>query len=91
MKTIFKYDLQIVDEQVIAMPERASILTAQVQSGNAKLWAFVDTEKPKRTRKIRVIGTGHPIEEDDMTKLRYISTIQLMLGRLVYHVYEELD
>ena len=54
---------------------------------NPQLWAMVDTEEnSKEDRYIRIYGTGHEIS--NAGNLKYISTIQMMGGSLVLHVFE---
>lgn len=91
MRVIWKFPLAITDEQEIDMPDGAIILAVQTQWGGpeqgarAFLWALCTPDAPNRTRKIRIAGTGHPIDEPD---LHYINTIQFDGGALVFHVFE---
>lgn len=85
MRTIWKYQLDVCDNQFLEMPKNAEMLTVQQQQGIEHLWAIVDPELPKETRHIRMYGTGHNISDDN---LNYISTIQLLDGNLVFHVFE---
>lgn len=88
-KKIFKYPLDIIDEQTIKMPTYAKILTVQIQNDAICLWALVEDWQQPEDRKIRIIGTGHPIDE---ANLEYIGTIQQFVnisnGSLVWHVFE---
>jgi hypothetical protein len=86
-KVIYKFNIE-PDEQVIALPEGAEILTAQVQHGEPKLWALVEPSAKDEARYIWVIGTGWHKEIPEGRKLDYISTFQLREGRLIYHVFE---
>jgi len=88
MNTIWKFELEIVDEQVIAMPEFASILCAQEQGGKLCLWAKVVTDKKLENRVIRIIGTGNPVHDADQM-VGYIDTVQI--GKFVWHVFEKLS
>lgn len=85
MKTIYKYQLEVTDEQVIKMPAYAEILTVQIQDGIPCIWVAVNTVFADRDYKIRTIGTGNPIEKE--FKGRYIGTYQLQNGSLVFHVF----
>ncbi len=84
-RKIYKYVLQIDDNQAIEMPEGATILTAQMQRGHLCLWAVVDIdpELPQKMRHIEIIGTGNLFTE---APRRYIATVQD--GSLVWHVFE---
>lgn len=87
-KKIYKYQLKIVDEQTVDMPANAKILTVQSQNGNPMLWALVNSATPPEEQTIRIIGTGHPIE--DFYSLEYISTFQTPHG-LVFHVFKKVS
>lgn len=85
MRTIYKYPLEIVDEQFIELPADAMILTAQNQNQVLCLWTILDTESPKVKRKIWIIGTGNPIPEHSLP-LDFIVTVQW--GMFVWHIFE---
>ncbi len=89
MTTVFKYELEVTDRQEIPLPPRATILSAQVQQGKVCLWAEVDYDELylAEPRHIRIHGTGHPVTES----LRFIDTVQLSGGKLVFHVFEVLE
>jgi len=68
------------------MPVDAKILCTATQGQQVCLWALVDSDQKKmETRRIRIYGTGHPIDEPN---LEYIGTYQLMDGRFIGHVFE---
>lgn len=83
-KTIYKYDAPPSDVVWIAMPKGAEILTVQTQYGNPVIWAIVDPDSPKEVRRFVVRGTGHKLGKVG----RYIGTVQMMSGRLVFHYFE---
>lgn len=90
-KTIYKYELPIVDQVVLVMPKGAIPLCVQAQGDDLQLWAMVDPKAPMEERKFRIIGTGHPIP--DSRDLVYIDTVQVRInsaygGVLVWHVFE---
>ena len=88
-KTIYKYQLKIIDEQVVSLPAFSRLLTVQVQHNVPYLWALVNPNLPNEIPvTIRMFGTGHPIEDND-SFLEYIGTFQLLEGNLVYHVFCE--
>ena len=90
MKTIWKYDLPICDMQGIDMPRGAEILSVQMQGNQgAKLWVLVDPSKPKVNRTIIIHGTGHPVLQPENKK--FIGTIQIDDGALVFHVFSLRD
>lgn len=90
MLTTWKFPVQVEDEFEIELPTGARILAVQSQ-GDPMLavpfvWALVDPSAPKEKRLFRVAGTGHPIEE---TNLTYIGTFQMRGGALVFHLFEK--
>lgn len=85
MKTIWKYPLKTADQQPIIMPKGAQLLTVQMQHGKACLWALVDPNGYEVSREIHVYGTGHKIDRHDLI---YISSIQMMGGDVVFHVFD---
>lgn len=85
MKRIFKYPLEITDEQHVEMPFGASLLTAQFQGDDLVVWALVDAEEQETKKKrFRIYGTGHPIEGLPGS---YLATAQEPMRGLVWHVF----
>lgn len=85
-ETVYKYPLEIEDEQVVLLPTGARILTVQQQNNNIFLWALVNPTSPnEQAITIRIHGTGHAISDSD--ELEYINTVQLYGGKLVFHVF----
>jgi len=82
--SVWKFPLRVDDVVPVEMPEDAKLLTVQLQRGEPCLWALVCPEAPKRTRFLRIVGTGHPVEDD----LLYVGTFQLQNGALVFHLFE---
>ena len=90
MLTVYKYDVPTEDEFTIAMPAGARVLTFQVQHDALMLWALVDPDARETNRRFRLAGTGHPIWHDDAA-LRFVGTVQLHGGALVFHLFEVLS
>jgi hypothetical protein len=82
---IWKFRLDVHDMQEIEMPQLAQILSVGTQGGTPQLWALVDELAPKVRRKIRTIGTGHPI---DGHPGRFIGTYMMCHDSLVFHVFD---
>jgi hypothetical protein len=84
---IWKYPLEMTDTQRVQMPKGAQILTAQMQGQTLCLWALVDCGSvlSKDDREIEIIGTGNPISD---ASRRYIATVQMCGGGLVWHIFE---
>jgi hypothetical protein len=85
-RTIWKYPLELKDEQILQLPSRSKILTVQIQNGKLQLWALVNPELPKKQKYIYIYGTGHKIS--NANQLEYISTIQIKDGSLIFHIFE---
>lgn len=86
MKTIWKFPLEMQDEQVLSVPAGAQALAVQVQAGQPCLWALVDPEAPPAMLSIRIHGTGHPIS-DGLAGYEHIGTFQLAGGALIFHAF----
>lgn len=86
-KTIWKYPFPIHDSFELEMPRGAKVLSVQVQGGKPCLWAEVNENGFDETRYFEVRGTGHTLIGNEG---RFIGTIQLMEGALVFHIYEKL-
>jgi hypothetical protein len=97
MKSIYKYVLNIEDEPSILMPMGAQILSVDAQMDPSRvgdheqlcLWALVDPEAIPEGRHFRIYGTGHPVEEADLANSRFIGTVPMMNGSLIWHVFEK--
>lgn len=84
-KAIWKFNLEIANRQILAMPAGAEILTAQIQNGAVCLWAIVDTGLPLVKRTIACFGTGHPFDGENAP---YIGTVVLPPFGLVFHLFD---
>ena len=87
MKRVFKYPLEQMDGQKVALPVGAEILSVQVQHETIVLYALVDDlEQGFEKRAFRIAGTGHLLEGTD--RMKFLGTVQLRAGNLVFHVFE---
>lgn len=91
MKTIYKYELIVAYDnecEPIEMPAAAVVLTVREQRGVLCVWALIEPNPalPKTKRYFRIFGTGHAVPEDG--DLRYIDTVMLLQGSLVWHIFE---
>lgn len=87
-KRIWKYMLELKDEQTIMMPAGAMILSVQTQKDMPMLWAMVDPTRAFSPRRFAVFGTGS--NEFDANGLAFLGTIQQRAGGLVWHVFERM-
>ncbi|KKK61113.1 hypothetical protein LCGC14_3017550, partial [marine sediment metagenome] len=90
MRKIWKFTLPVTDHPIVLMPKGAKVLSAGVQHGDVQVWALVDPEAPKESRRFRVAGTGHPLE-DEVVSLRFIDTVQMLGGSLIWHIFEYME
>lgn len=81
--TIYKYALEITDEQTITLPVGFKVLTVQMQDGQLHLWAMVSPKKPTITHTVFVVGTGNPCKH--VADYDYIGTVQER--GVVWHVF----
>lgn len=88
MSMIWKYPLSIRDAQDVSLLEGSEILTVQMQGDVLCLWALASPGTSIKRRRIEIFGTGNPIPEG---KRRYIATVQMAGGSLVWHVFENLE
>lgn len=86
MKTIYKYTLTTEEMQKIELPEGAEILSVLSQNEEVCMWAMVNPDADKVIRTFAVIGTGWRLITE--ANLKYIGTVQLNGGKLVFHVFE---
>ena len=83
---IHKYKLAVADEQFVAMPIEAKILSAQVQHGEICLWVLCDDQQKQLSRRIYMLGTGH--DASDVALRPFIGTVQLQDGALIFHLFD---
>lgn len=86
MKTIYKYPLQITDEQTVT-GKIDYMLTVKEQNGGLCLWAVVDDTLTERSISIRIVGTGHPFP--DSNDCIHIETVVMPYGAFVWHIFEK--
>lgn len=90
MKRIYKYPLMVIDDQFIDLPVCAQLLSVMNQNDTIVLYAMVeDTEMNIEQIKIRIFGTGNLIIEHSEHRLRFVGTVPLHDGKLVFHVFVE--
>ena len=85
MKTIYKYQLRVIDDiQEVTMPENSKIIYAANQAGFLTFWAEVQEDKIGAgvTRLFLVHGTGHPIHDNEV----YVGSV--IQPPFVWHIYE---
>ena len=84
IKQVWKFEVSPATR--IQIPEDAQVLSAKFQNGRICIWVLVDPDAPIVKREFEVYGTGHPIQDAD--DLRFIDTVLVDNGQLIYHVFE---
>lgn len=87
MKTIWKYQFEIVPVFGITVPKGAVVLSAQMQGDVPCLWALVDTRRELVARRFYLFGTGNNLPEET-TAYSHLDTFQQ--GPFVWHLFEDL-
>jgi len=84
VKTIWKFEVDIVDEQTIAVPRGAQPLSVRMQGATPQLWALVDPDAEFVPLKLGIYGTGGPVPDQPGT---YLDTFYQLGGALVWHAF----
>jgi len=86
---IWKYPLKVEDDQCFMIPFNGEVLSVINQKGNLVLYALVDeTETRMEDVNIKIIGTGNWIDDEDFIGYKFINTVQLADGNLVFHIFK---
>jgi hypothetical protein len=85
-KTIWKFPLSLVDQQVIELRQGAHVLSVGLDSqSDLCLWAHLDPHEGPLTAKVRIVGTGRPAE--GLERYRFLGSV--LQGSFVWHVFVE--
>jgi hypothetical protein len=84
---VYKYAVPIADQFTLKLPEGAEILSVHAQQNTPYFWALVEPTALLEKRHFRLAGTEHPIEES-REQLKFIGTVHLHDGALVFHLFE---
>jgi hypothetical protein len=85
MRAIWKYQLDIVNEQSFAMPAGALLLRIERVGAFGCLWALVDPAAPPVKRTFRTYSTGQSVKDDCYHVGTYV------LEPFVWHVFEDIS
>lgn len=86
--SIWKYALEVTDEQAVEMPQHARLLSVQAQGDALCVWALVNPTADREVRRFYVYGTGQPLPKAMQSQV-YIGTAQQHGGALVWHLFAE--
>lgn len=81
---IFKFPLDVCEDQCIRVPADAQVVSLQTQNGVPCLWVLLDPKADKERRVFYTVGTGHDVPENAGA---FVGTYQYT-GGLVFHVFE---
>lgn len=89
MKKIYKFKLEVTNEQILILPKKSTILTVQSVDNTPYIWVLLDTIIDEtEERYILIFATGETIPDIEM---KYIGTYQILNGIEVHHVFEGLE
>lgn len=89
MKKIYKYPLEIKDDQTIELYGKP--LGILVQGDRIVLYAYYDEEEIAKKYDIHISGTGHPVDEYIVEQYSFLGSAALFNGDLIFHIfYKEL-
>lgn len=85
MKKIFKYELEVTDNQVISIPSD-NILSVEEQNEKVVVYALVDTDTTPIKYEFGMNGTGNPITFE-IEHFAFLGTVKMYGGSLMFHVF----
>lgn len=73
-KVFYKYQLEIIDKQILQLPKCCTISALKEQNGVLTMWCLVDNDnKEKENIVIKIFGTGQSFEYNE--KFCFIETV----------------
>lgn len=90
MKAVWKFPIEAAETQAVAMPTGAQLLHVEAQGSGVGarpcVWALVDSDAPKATRLLGIVGTGHDAAR--VFGMPHVGSFLLGQGALVFHVFD---
>lgn len=80
---IYKYPLDLADQQTISMPEGAEMLSIGQSRDQIILWVMADPAAALRDYVFRIVGTGNEVPDG----LQYLGTVQQ--STYAWHIFLE--
>ncbi len=84
-RTVWKFPLPGQGINHVSMPEGAEILHFNMQD-EPTIWALVDPQREIVSRKFQIVGTGHPLAEEENEAFIYVGTC--FQGPFVWHLFK---
>ena len=88
---VWKYPLEITDEQTLHIPGFSKALSVQTQKDVLFqkdvlcLWVIANADEPSRAVGVRIVGTG--CRFFGIPQESFVGTVQTNNGALVWHVF----
>ena len=88
-RVIWKYPLKVTDVQDIEIPQGSILISVQSQNEIPCLWVLIyNSDAEKEVIRLRTVGTGNAISDDDFDPRDFLGTYQLNNGSFVGHVFQ---
>ena len=86
-KTIFKYQMPVLERFTMQLPEGSQVLRVDDQDGMFWLWAVVDTKNAYEDREFVAVKTGAPVPDLNLHYVGFCKIfIQMELGLYIFEV-----
>lgn len=86
---IYKQMLEETDEQIQKFPLGSKLLHVDSQGSHDMCIWFLCNPNQEQTfqKKIRIHGTGHPVDSNLLETFDYLGTCKLMQDTLIFHIF----
>jgi uracil DNA glycosylase len=90
-EVIWKFEIPVQTNCQVQLPHGCEILSVGCQEDSVFMWGKFTEEYKDRldTREFEVHGTGHPIPVG--VDRKFIGTVHMWAGSLVFHIFEKLS
>ena len=85
MKTIYKYTLDVKDDQSIRI--KGTPISVINQRNQIAMYALCDSSEEDHYVDVHISGTGHPIPSYVINDYKFLGTVSLFSGNLVFHIF----
>lgn len=86
-RTIFKYQMPVLESFSMTLPEGAEILRVEDQGGMFWMWALVDTDQSAEDRQFVAVKTGAPAPSGELKYVGFCAIyVQMELGLYIFEV-----
>jgi hypothetical protein len=86
-RIIFKYQMPVLEDFEMLLPEGAEIIRVEDQGGMFWMWAVVNTNSPDETRVFKSFKTGAEMPDIEMSYVGFCAVhVQMELGLYIFEV-----